>query len=334
MRVLFTKGRLEPISQKRILDAAPALRRGRKPTYFYSSIYSDLVPACKERGWNVETFFVGSTTRQRLHRPDVIVNMISEPLLCERALKRLDEFIQKNPIPVMNSVEATRRSSRLSLGKVLLNLDTETEYRVHTPLTTRFTGEFGALVNHIEVEGHNWPVIIRPPGIHGGRGMKRVESPDDLDDDPSRPIDTLITDLVDYRSSEGIFEKTRFIWAGGKVFRRHRIYADQWNIGGEARLYMLDRPNLIEAEKAFLFSENSELEQTVALLFQTIGLNFGLLDCSVSEDKRLTVFELNGSFQIGSSIPEEKQHVWGYLEDSNRPILEALLLGIESRGMN
>jgi hypothetical protein len=63
-------------------------------------------------------------------------------------------------------------------------------------------------------------------------------------------------------------------------------------------------------------------------------LNLGLIDFSVSDEKVLSVFELNGSFQISSSIPEEKMDVWGYLEENNSEIMDAILAGIERRGGN
>jgi hypothetical protein len=334
MRVLFTKGRLEPVSQNRILKAAPALRRGPRPTYFYSSIFYDLKPACEARGWEVETFFVGASKPQQLKRPDIIVNLISEPLLCGRALNRLDEFIRENPTPVMNSVEATRRSSRLALGRILSNVETETGWKVHVPLTTRFTDVYGALPNHVAAQRHTWPVLVRPPGIHGGRGMRRIENPEALGGDPAERVDLLVTDFVDYRDSDGHFQKYRMIWADGRLFRRHRIFSEEWNVGGEARVHMLDRPKLIEAEKEFLSSSNDELDDLVGQLFQAIGLNLGLIDFSVSDEKVLSVFELNGSFQISSSIPEEKMDVWGYLEENNSEIMDAILAGIERRGGN
>jgi hypothetical protein len=124
------------------------------------------------------------------------------------------------------------------------------------------------------------------------------------------------------------------IWADGRLFRRHRIFSEEWNVGGEARVHMLDRPKLIEAEKEFLSSSNDELDDLVGQLFQAIGLNLGLIDFSVSDEKVLSVFELNGSFQISSSIPEEKMDVWGYLEENNSEIMDAILAGIERRGGN
>ena len=60
-------------------------------------------------------------------------------------------------------------------------------------------------------------------------------------------------------------------------------------------------------------------------MFRVVGLDFGVIDFALSDVGEITVFELNGTFQISGSIPSDRRERWGYLEANNDSILNALV---------
>jgi hypothetical protein len=304
---------------------------GRPPYYFFSWISHDLEPACRDKGWDVDILSVGKPTPQRLRVPDVLVNLITEPLVCRRALDRLESIIQMHGVPIVNQVEAVRRSARTALPGVVRNGKAA---GVHVPLTTRFTGTPGTLASHIEASGHRWPVLLRPSGTHSSKGLTKVDSASRLGEVGAIPSDLLISDFADFHSGDGLYRKYRMIWVDGTIFRRHVIAGLDWNVTGDSRLHMLARPETIDAEKAFMASAADPLDARVAELFRIVGLDFGVIDFAVSDSDEITVFELNGTFQISGSIREKHRARWGYLEANNTAIVDALIGCIARRVVN
>jgi len=323
MRVALTKGRIDPEAEATF---AGGLTR-KPPYYFFSQIIRDLEPACLARGWDVDIVSVGKPTPQTLQVPDVLVNLITEPLVCRRALERLETIVRARSIPVLNGVEAIRRSARTELHAVMRRGNA---VRAGAPLTTRFMGRRNDLETHIETAGHRWPVLLRPSGTHSSKGLTRVDDASGLRALGAMPSDLLVSDFVDFRSGDGLYRKLRMIWANATIFRRHVIASLEWNVTGKSRVDMVERPHTIIAEKEFLAS-GGELNERVAELFRIVGLDFGVIDFAVSDGGEITVFELNGTFQVSRSIPEKHKEDWGYLEANNSEIVDALVASIARR---
>jgi hypothetical protein len=322
MRVMLTKGRIDHEAEKILGQEMPGLRGRKPPYYFFSWIVLDLERGCRKRGWEIDTLLVGNPKQERHPAPDVLVNLISEPLACRRALDRLQTIIQKHRLRVINPVVAVRRSSRTALPQVLANIP-----KVYVPHTTRFLGEGSArnLKAHIESKGHRWPVLIRPAGTHGSAGLLKFDSPDSLTDVECPTSGLLVIDFVDFRSGDGLYRKYRMVCVGGQTFRRHAIATENWNVTGSARVDMVHRPDLVKAEKDFMNAGSGPLDRRIAQLFRIVGLDFGLIDFALSDEGQIIIFELNSTFQISGSIPPKYRERWGYLEANNGAIVEALL---------
>jgi len=324
MRVTLAKGRIDREAEATF---SADLRRP-PPFYFFSWIIHDLEPACRDKGWDIDILSVGKPTPQRRRVPDVLVNLITEPLVCRRALDRLESIVRLRGVPIVNEVEAIRRSARTALHGVVRDSNAS---RARAPLTTRFTGEPGNLERHIEAAGHRWPVLLRPTGTHGSKGLRKVDSASGLRELNDIPSDLLVSDFVEFRSGDGFYRKYRMIWVDGAIFRRHVIAGLDWNVTGKSRFDMVERPATITAEKDFLASAGDALDGRVAELFRIVGLDFGVIDFAVSDLGEITVFELNGTFQISGSIPPKYRADWAYLEANNAPILDALVASIARR---
>jgi hypothetical protein len=121
------------------------------------------------------------------------------------------------------------------------------------------------------------------------------------------------------------------VCVGGQTFRRHVIATGNWNVTGNARVDMSDRPDLVKAEKDFMSAGPGPLDRRIAQLFRVVGLDFGVIDFALSDAGEIIIFELNSTFQISGSIPPEHRKRWGYLEGNNGAIVEALLALIVRR---
>jgi hypothetical protein len=326
MRVMLAKGRVDPEAEAILGQEMPDLK-GRKPPYFFFSwIVLDLERGCRKRGWEVDTLLVGKSQPGTHPKPDVLVNLISEPLACRRSLTRLQTLIQKYQLRVLNPVVAVRRSSRVALPKVLANIP-----RVYVPHTTRFIGDVRDLKAHVESNGHRFPVLIRPAGTHGSAGLLKFDDLDAITGLECPTSGLLVSDFVDFRSGDGLYRKYRCICVGDQVFRRHLIAGQDWNVTGSARKSMVERPDLLNAEKEFMDAPSGPLDLRIAQLFKVVGLDYGVIDFTLSDTGEIIVFELNSTFQISGSIPREYRDRWGYLEGNNGAIVDALLAMIVRR---
>ncbi len=312
MRVAFAIGKP---------DAAMAAEKdmGQGGRYWTSSILKDLDEACKQMGWERDLFLMGQPQTRHARRPDAIVNLIAEPLVCGRALALLYQTAQHHGLTVINSVAATLRTARTALPALTKGTG------AYAPRTTLCRTD--DLAAHILASRHRWPVLLRPPGTHGSLGLRKVDAPGALP--PASPDGTVISDFVDFKSTDGLYRKYRIISVGGALFRRHLIVSDSWNISGASRAFMVGKAALIAEEKTFLTGK--DFDAPIAALFAAAGLDFAVIDFAQDAGGRLVVFELNGSFQISGSIPEEKRERWGYLEDNNAAIISALTALIAAR---
>ena len=185
--------------------------------------------------------------------------------------------------------------------------------------------------DHLEEAGHSGAVLIRPLGTHGGKGLVRVDFPNEVPEVEPSPGGYLVSDFADTRSADGLYRKYRVVLAGGRLFHRHLIASDTWMVGPDSRRIMRERPALIAEEKAFMDGALGELDERLVSQFSRLGLDFGAADFAVSDAGEITFFEINPCFQIIGSVPPEYRERWGYVEQTNTTIIDALFSLIEDR---
>lgn len=312
MRVAFAIGRPDlPF------DPTPNARKVEDVAYWTSSILKDLREACAARGWSHDLLLIGQEGGQQIKPPDVVVNLISEPLICAQSLALLAGNAARHGLKLLNDPAATQRASRTALPQLATD-------GVIIPKTTWHQGLAHGLPAHILDQRHHWPLLLRPPGSHGSAGLVKVDTIGALNA-PQQRGGVLVTDFHDFRSADGLWRKYRMVRVGDRIFRRHLIVSDQWNITGAARAFMVGMDALIAEEKDFLAASGGRAERAIAALFEAAGLDFGVADYGRDAAGNLLIFELNGCFQISGSIPPEKRERWGYLDDSNAAIVDAIM---------
>jgi hypothetical protein len=142
-----------------------------------------------------------------------------------------------------------------------------------------------------------------------------------------------VTDFVDFRSEDGLWRKHRMLYAGGRLFRRHRLADQQWNVVGDSRYFMHER-GLFDEEREWLARPVDGADPIAPRLleqFEAMELDFGAIDYAVLPDGEVVIFEINACVQLTGTIPEQYRPQIGYIEDNNDEIMDAVLQQIRSR---
>jgi hypothetical protein len=143
-----------------------------------------------------------------------------------------------------------------------------------------------------------------------------------------------VTDFVDFRSEDGLWRKHRMVYAGGRLFRRHLLIDEQWNVVGNSRYFMHAR-ELFGEEKEWLSRpiapETDPVDASVLKQFEDSELDFGVIDYAVLPDGELVIFEINACVQVTGTIPEQYRPEIGYIEANNDEIIAAVMADVRAR---
>lgn len=310
-------------------------RRGNLRLSGNSGLVSALVNALRERAIPhvvVIAWPDGETGGESLREQtgvEVLVNGIGEPLTQAGALRQVARLERETGLPTVNPSRVIETTTRPAMARRIGRAD-----GVRAPHCTLFEAGSGSLVEHVAATGHRYPVLLRPAGSHGSTGLVRAGDDTDVAAAAAAVGTCTVTDFVDFRSEDGLWRKYRMVYAGGTLFRRHLLVDQQWNVVGNSRFFMHERA-LLDEEREWLgrpvAPAADSIDARVRELFETMELDFGVIDYALLPDGDLVVFELNACVQLTGSIPEQYRSQLGYLEENNGAILDALLARVRSR---
>jgi len=259
----------------------------------------------------------------------VLVNLICEPEVQGDALQQVARFELATGIPKVNSSWAVGATTRPLIARRLAH-----QSGVRVPRCTLYRSGALTLAEHIEAHRHTYPVLLRPPGLHGSEGLVRVAEPDELET-KGRLDSCTITDFVDFRSEDGLWRKYRMVYAGDRLFRRHVLTDTGWNLTRDARRFMRGRPELMAEEREWLEQpvtlERGSIEARAMHQFRALQLDFGVIDCALPPDGDLVVFEINACVQLTNVVDEEAAADPRHHEANTDEILDTLLQAIHAR---
>jgi glutathione synthase/RimK-type ligase-like ATP-grasp enzyme len=153
-----------------------------------------------------------------------------------------------------------------------------------------------------------FPVIVRHAGMHGGEMMEMVDSRGALQGfaEQAGHASLYVTDFVDYRSTDGLYRKYRFIFVGDEIFPYHLAINDGWKVHhastrmGEIEWMRLEEEMfLLDPAKVFGLKGVAALE----LIRRQVGLDYFGIDCALDADGNVVVFEVNASMLIHVDNP-------------------------------
>jgi hypothetical protein len=170
------------------------------------------------------------------------------------------------------------------------------------------------------------PVLIRPVGSHGGHDFEKIATAADLRSYLDRtPQDAFfVSEYVDFRSPDGYYRKYRFIFVDRKAYAYHLVIHDDWLIH-YFRSDMEARPWMKPEEEAFLADYTrifpAPAAAAVRRVAERLDLDYGGMDCALTRDGRVLVFEANACMLLHLYDSPE---VFAYKHRYVPPIIDAV----------
>lgn len=245
--------------------------------------------------------------------PSVIFNEISDPDSHASALKRCQAFCKMQKVPVINRPEAILQTRRDTISENLKN-----QPGLIMPNTVRFNPKTPEDVRQgIVKAGLPYPVIFRQAGDHGGISTVLLNSEADINEAMyAFALDGrayYLTEFRDYASPDGLYRKYRIVVVEGKPYLRHMIVSNQWLIHSSSREFMKAQPQYAEEEASVLATFDEKLRPLLSPLTQTLAeklqLEYFGIDCNLTADNRLLIFEINANMNILTNN-QAKPNIW------------------------
>jgi hypothetical protein len=277
---------------------------------------------------------IGPHTLRQTAKPNVsryrrVVNLITEPEQNEQVLENLRKLLRQATGMVLNRPEAVLRSTRDQVARRLSGIP-----GLVVPRVVRIKpGKPDQAIQMVERAGLSFPIILRQAGTHTGRIVGLVDRIDDLRLQLVDGVDHLATEFFDFRSPDGLYRKHRVWFFGDRMVCRHLMISDHWNVHGkDAYRFMIDRPKLIEEERALLAEPEGAFSPAVKQVLQAIRqrmeLDFFGTDFAITNDGQVLLFEANATMNFYAALPGPQ---FEYLQRVVPPARAAFrkLLGME-----
>jgi Flp pilus assembly protein TadD len=234
---------------------------------------------------------------------DVIFNSIADPDRGAAYLDAAAALCDGLDRPVLNPPARIRLTQRDDMAASLGSIP-----GLVVPATRRVTRD--AVVELAGGPPFARPLLIRPTGSHGGEGLARIDRPADL----AAYLGVLpnasffLTQYCDFRSRDGYFRKYRLIFVDRRVYPYHLVIGRDWKLH-YWRVDMDEAPWMKREEAAFLADYKTAfpgvLADTVERVASALDLDYGGMDCGITADGLVVLFEANANMLVHLTEPRE-----------------------------
>ena len=243
----------------------------------------------------------GAALAATLPRCDIAFNAIANMDRAGPFLETAEAMIGRLAWPVLNRPAKIARTRRDATPVELAGIPF-----LEVPATKRIgRAELAAL----EI-APGAPVLVRPTGSHGGQDLLRIANGAEL----RAALESLpaaefyLTPFVDYRSADGMYRKYRLIFVDRQVFPYHLAVNGDWLVH-YFRADMEHQADLRREEEAFLEDWRSvfpgQLGEAVKEVARRLDLDYAGIDCAITEDGKVLLFEANASMLVHLHDPTE-----------------------------
>ncbi len=232
-------------------------------------------------------------TDNDLGQPSLVLNTICEADANQKALMQATQLIEKLDVPVLNHPDNILKTTRDSVYELLKEIE-----GIRVPKTIRVTPRYLSDVEKLVQNGTvAAPFIFRQAGLHNGLKtflLENLEQLHELEQFAFDGRDYYITEFADFQSSDGLYRKSRLFIIDGAVYPRHRIVSTCWNIHSKSRKELMeDNSDYQIEEKEFLRNPGTQTLQRCRGIYEILKLDFFGIDCHVSDENELLIFEIN-----------------------------------------
>lgn len=243
-------------------------------------------------------------------KPSLIFNQISDADSHRVSLQRCMELCRHVGAPVINPPEAVLNTTRDQVASQLRDIP-----GVRVPQTLRVAPVTpGQVFDLIEAGGLNYPVIMRRTGEHNARSMVLITGHEDIDKLHVFPLDGrdfYLTEFVDFSDERGVYYKHRIVMVDGEPMPRHVFFNDDWKVNSSCVKFMNAHPeygapgaNLDELESQRLPKAENALKE----IAKRLQLDYFGVDCQISPDGEVLLFEANANMNMMADILPEISH--------------------------
>jgi tetratricopeptide (TPR) repeat protein len=241
-----------------------------------------------ERVFLVHELYVEAYQGEALPPYELMVNAIADADRGSEALVCASAITQQAKGDVVNAPHAVAATGRVANAERLAQLDD-----IVAPAARAFSRD--------AQPGVAFPLIVRAPGLHMGRGMMRADGPPALAAALRAlpPRDDLIAiAYVDTRSPDGAWRKYRVMAIDGVLYPLHLAIAHRWDVHYFSSA-MFDRADYRLEEERFLAHPQLTLGprawNALGRVRDELGLDYAGIDFALDADGRVVIFEANAA---------------------------------------
>lgn len=215
-------------------------------------------------------------------------------------LEKISQLLTHWPKPYINPIDRLYLCRRDRLPKLLIN-----HPNILIPPCLRISRE------GLENMAIDQPLTIRPIDTHGGLGLEKIGSREELNLYLSQYQETqafYVSHYVDYQSKDGKFRKYRIALIDKKPYICHLAISDDWIVKYLAAGMHEDSTKRAEEQWVMEhFAEDFAVLHHDALftIAEVLDLEYIIIDCAQTADGKLLLFEADGGAWIHATDPPD-----------------------------
>ncbi len=243
---------------------------------------------------------------------DLIFNAIGDADLCRNGLEIANRLIARTTAPVINRPEAVLQTGRLRNAERLANLPGVISPRM--ALIAKQDFRSGAAPEMLAKKGITFPMLLRPPGFHGGNYFVWVDNPEGvnpaIEDLPGDGL--LAIEFLDARSADSLYRKYRVMVINGSFYPMHLAISKKWKVHYFSS-DMAVNPDYRNEEQSFLNDFAAYLGQAaisaLEKIHHAIDLDYYGIDFGIGRNGDILLYEANSTMVIN---PPGREDLWNY----------------------
>jgi glutathione synthase/RimK-type ligase-like ATP-grasp enzyme len=257
---------------------------------------------------------------------DLVVNAIGDADLAGPALAGAAALVRQTTAPVINSPSAVLATGRAAIAQRLCTIPGVRTPRMSLLHRDLLAGPRAAIV--LADRGFSFPLLLRPPGFHGGEHFLKLDSAGDMPSAlqalPGQEL--LAIEYLDAFRPDGKARKYRAMTIGGELYPLHCAVSHHWKIHYFSA-EMAESPEHRAEDAAFLADMpgvlGAQAMQALLAVQDPLGLDYGGIDFSIGRNGDLLVFEANATMVI---LPPGDDERWNF----RRPAVERACQAVHS----